>query len=170
MRLAIPLLLLLLGGCAFIGSLVHGGTVAAGAAAGGAVGGPAGAAVGGVIGFYGGELAAEQVTGTRGVRVGPDGETSSSVSSGLTDGFKQAAGIPDMELIIWIAIGAFVLFNTAYGVSLRGKLKNLDHDDEKWIKEVYEPEKAAAREQIAALREEVAALRSKTTALRRRPR
>lgn len=99
-----PTLLLLLvvplGGCAFFGSLVHGGTVAAGAAAGGAVGGPAGAAVGGIAGFYGGDLAAEQITGTRAVRVGADGKVPppTGASGSLTGAVSRAAGIPTMNL------------------------------------------------------------------------
>lgn len=101
MRYALPLLLAVpLGGCSFFGSLVHGGTVAAGAAVGGAVGGPAGAAVGGVVGFYGGDLAAEQVTGTRAVRVGADGKVSppAGASGSLTGAVSQAAGMPTMDL------------------------------------------------------------------------
>jgi len=112
MRSALLLLLAVpLGGCAFSGSLVHGGTVATGAAAGAAIGGVPGAAIGSIVGFYGGDLAAEQVSGTRSVRVGPNGKVSSPAGSGLTGAITQASGINSMNGILWIiAILAFLHF------------------------------------------------------------
>lgn len=64
------------------------------------MGGPAGAAVGGIVGFYGGDLAAEQVTGTRAVRVGADGKVSTPAGAGgsLTGTVSRAAGFPTMNL------------------------------------------------------------------------
>ena len=85
-------------GCAFFGSLVHGGTVAAGAGVGSAVAGPAGAIVGGVAGFYGGDLAAEQITGTRSVRINEAGKVLPPAGASLTGAVSQATGLPTMNL------------------------------------------------------------------------
>lgn len=119
-------------GCAFFGSLVHGGTTALGAAGGAAVGGPAGAAVGGIAGFYGGDLAAEQLSGTRSVRVGADGKAPSPAGGGsLTGAITQAAGIPNMNtMLLLLAVVAVIAMGgpAAVWTKLKAKAQETDGD------------------------------------------
>lgn len=127
MRSILLLLALAATGCAFFGSLVHGGTVAAGAAAGGALGGPAGAAVGGVAGFYGGDLAAEQLTGTRGVRVDPAGKVQTGGPVVDLPRLPSTSGLMDNPLLI----GGIILFIYLGGLGwLRKKINERERANE----------------------------------------
>lgn len=143
-------------GCAFFGSLVHGGTVAVGAAAGGAVGGPAGAAVGGIVGFYGGDLASEQLTGTRSVRIDAAGKVQSPSGNGsLSGAISQAAGIKSMTGFIWvIAIAVFVWLG---GI---GWLRKVIADRDK-AKAGTDEDRVAHKARTAELEAEVKRLREK---------
>lgn len=159
-----------LAGCAFIGHAVHGGTVALGAAAGAAVAGPAGAAGGALAGDWGGEILAEQLTGTRGVRVSPDGKVlpSASAGSALADDIADAAGIPrstDMTKLLLLLAAGFVFVQLGGIAWLRKQIKVRAAEDDKWASETS-ADRAAHKARTEALERECAQLRAEINELR----
>ena len=149
------------GGCAFFGHAVHGGTVALGAAAGAAVAGPAGAAGGAHAGDWGGELLAEQLTGTRGVRVSADGKAppSEGAAGSLADGIAQAAGLPSTPRMNWfIFLAAAAVFLHFGGLAwLRRVIAQRAQADDAWTTST-ETDRLLHKSRTEALERETARL------------
>jgi hypothetical protein len=155
-----------LGGCAFFGHVVHGGIVAVSAAGGAAFAGPAGAAGGALAGDWAGELAAEHLTGTRGVRVDAEGKVLPSAGAGsLTDGLNSAATLTTKmpSLVIFLLIAALVI--AAVGPAavwkwLQKRLASKEQEDKTWLA-VFEAEKARDLAEIESVRSELRELRER---------
>jgi len=149
------LLLVCTTGCSFFGSIVHGGTVATSAAAGAAIAGVPGAAIGGIIGFYGGDLAAEQVTGTRSVRVDAAGKVVSGVPRLDLPNLSPQIGSMNNILLILGAI-AFIYFG---GLGwLKSKMNKVNDD-----RVGHKQRTSQLEEDHARLRKEVDELWDKVT-------
>lgn len=166
MRLAA--LVLALPGCAFFGSLTQASTTALGAAAGAAIGGPAGAAVGGVAGFYGGDLAAEELTGTRAVRIATEaGGSGQQIGDALGDAALGAAGIPNSKAMIWILLVVISFFSLGGPAWVARGMAKRKAEDDAWAR-ALESERMAHKSRTAALESEVKGLRKEIDSLRAR--
>lgn len=154
MKFAAAVLLALLPSCTMVGDATEGTIEAAGVAATSVVASPMIGILSWPAWHY---LAARSATALTGTAV-PDRE---SVGGGLNIPDPTIGG--DRMFWIFIAAGVFILFNTAFGLRLRSNLQGRFRDDAKWEKEVYTPDIASLRAELADLRKRIEVLEAKSS-------